>query len=88
MTRAEIEQFLADRQQPFVTDSTNLEDDATRNKVRHHIVPLLKQINPKAAENILLMAERMAGAEQVMERLLKPLRNQTEYTKQEILEDV
>ena len=47
VTRAEIEQFLADRQQPFVTDSTNLEDDATRNKVRHHIVPLLKQINPK-----------------------------------------
>mgnify|MGYP003499778879 FL=1 len=88
VTRAEIEQFLADRQQPFVTDSTNLEDDATRNKVRHHIVPLLKQINPKAAENILLMAERMAGVEQVMERLLKPLRNQTEYTKQEILEDV
>ena len=56
--------------------------------MRHHIVPLLKQINPKAAENILLMAERMAGVEQVMERLLKPLRNRTEYTKQEILEDV
>lgn len=30
----------------FVTDSTNLSDGYTRNKIRHRIIPLLKELNP------------------------------------------
>ncbi len=43
--RTEIEAFLSLKNQNFVTDSTNLSDDYTRNKIRHKIVPLLKEIN-------------------------------------------
>ncbi len=32
----------------YVTDATNFDTDYTRNKIRHEIVPLLKQLNPKA----------------------------------------
>ena len=39
-------QYLKEKKQDFVTDSTNLEDDALRNKIRHHVVPLLESINP------------------------------------------
>ncbi len=46
VSRAEIEAFLAGLGQDFVTDSTNLSDDYTRNKIRHKIVPLLKELNP------------------------------------------
>lgn len=46
VSRAEIEAFLAELGQDFVTDSTNLSDDYTRNKIRHRIVPQLKEINP------------------------------------------
>lgn len=46
VTRAEIEAFLAERGQDYVTDSTNLTDDYTRNKIRHRIIPLLREINP------------------------------------------
>lgn len=59
VSRAEIEQRLADWGETYVTDSTNLEDDATRNKIRHHIIPLLKEINPKAVDNIVRMASHM-----------------------------
>ncbi|MCQ2243885.1 MAG: tRNA lysidine(34) synthetase TilS [Bacteroidaceae bacterium] len=59
VSRAEIEAELAEWGEGYVTDSTNLEDEATRNKIRHHIVPLLKEINPKAVDNIVRMAQRM-----------------------------
>ncbi|WP_051536404.1 tRNA lysidine(34) synthetase TilS [Ruminococcus flavefaciens] len=45
VTRAEIEEFLSVSGQNYVTDSTNLSDDYTRNKIRHKIIPLLEEIN-------------------------------------------
>lgn len=45
VTRSEIEAFLSSRNQNFVTDSTNLSDNYTRNKIRHKIIPLLQEIN-------------------------------------------
>ncbi len=44
--RKEIEEYLASKCQNFVTDRTNLTDDYTRNKIRHHTVPQLEKINP------------------------------------------
>ena len=35
--RQDILQYLKEKKQDFVTDSTNLEDDALRNKIRHHV---------------------------------------------------
>ena len=45
-TREEIEQYLSDEFVSFVTDSTNLSDEYTRNKIRHNILPVLNEINP------------------------------------------
>lgn len=67
VSRAEIEDFLAERGQKYVTDSTNMEDEATRNKVRHHIIPKLQQLNGKALENIQRMAERMVAVEALLD---------------------
>ena len=50
--RLELEEYLNQRGQRFVTDSTNLVDGAQRNKIRLRVIPLLKEINPKAVENI------------------------------------
>ena len=36
--------------QPYVTDSTNLSDDYTRNRIRHRIIPLLQEINSSVIE--------------------------------------
>lgn len=44
--RSEIEAFLSENSQNYVTDSTNLSNDYTRNKIRHNIVPLLRELNP------------------------------------------
>ncbi|MBO7474585.1 MAG: tRNA lysidine(34) synthetase TilS [Ruminococcus sp.] len=50
VTRAEIEEFLVKEGQDYVTDSTNLSDDYTRNKIRHKIVPLLGELNSSVIE--------------------------------------
>lgn len=46
VTREEILSYLSQISQDYVTDSTNLEREATRNRIRLDILPLLKQINP------------------------------------------
>lgn len=48
--RAEIEAYLRENAVPHVEDSTNGSDDYTRNLIRHQIVPLLRQINPRFSE--------------------------------------
>ena len=55
-TRQEIETFLASYSLPHVEDSTNGEDDFLRNRIRHSVMPLLRQENPRIAENLSAMA--------------------------------
>ena len=44
--RCEIEKFLSELGQDYVTDSTNLESEYSRNYIRNEIIPLMKEINP------------------------------------------
>ena len=46
ISRDEIECYCDENSLRFVTDSTNLSDDYTRNKIRHSVIPVLKQLNP------------------------------------------
>ena len=50
--RKEIEGYSRENNLQFVTDSTNLCDDYTRNKIRHKILPVLEEINPEAVSNV------------------------------------
>lgn len=45
-SRSEIEDYCKEKSIDFVTDSSNLSDDYTRNKIRHSVIPVLKEINP------------------------------------------
>ena len=46
VTREEVEQYCRENNLSFVTDSTNLTDDYTRNKLRHRVIPVLRELNP------------------------------------------
>lgn len=48
-TREEVISYCNENSLNYVTDSTNLDTDYTRNFIRHKITPLIKQINPDAA---------------------------------------
>ena len=63
--REDIIEYLAWRGEEYVTDSTNLETDFTRNKIRLQIMPLLKEINPSISETLAETAERLSQAESI-----------------------
>ena len=70
VSRTEIEAFLAERGQKYVTDSTNLEADVLRNKVRLQVLPLLCELNPAVSENIQRTAENLGEAQEVLDAIL------------------
>ena len=57
--REEIIDYLTFLKQDFVTDSTNLHDEYTRNKIRLNILPMLEQINPQASQKIADTSRRL-----------------------------
>ena len=67
VSREDIEQYLRERNQPYVTDSTNLEADVQRNKVRLQLLPLLKTLNPSVCESIQQTASHLAEAQTVLD---------------------
>jgi len=66
VSREEIEDYLHSIGQDYVIDSTNLVDDVVRNKIRLRVLPLLKEINPKAAENIFKTSRYLFEAERII----------------------
>lgn len=47
-SREEIEQYCADNNLDYVTDSTNSCDEYVRNRIRNQVIPVLTSINPNA----------------------------------------
>ncbi len=46
VTKTKIEMYANDNHITFREDSSNAEDKYARNKIRHHVIPVLKAINP------------------------------------------
>ena len=55
--REEIETYLKAHAIPHVEDSSNASDDYTRNRIRHRLIPLLKEENPSVLSAISRTAE-------------------------------
>ncbi|MBQ4129205.1 MAG: tRNA lysidine(34) synthetase TilS [Ruminococcus sp.] len=56
-SREDVEKYCLDNALDFVTDSTNLTDDYTRNNIRHNAVPVLKGINPDLCDALSRMCK-------------------------------
>jgi tRNA(Ile)-lysidine synthase len=69
--REDIIEYLAWRGEEYVTDSTNLETDFTRNKIRLQILPLLQEINPSIAESLAHTARRIEEAEKLYTKAIE-----------------
>ena len=69
VTRRDVEDFLDEYTLNHITDSSNSEDAFLRNRLRHHVMPLLYQENPRFAENLSAMALRLRLDEQALEAL-------------------
>ena len=72
VTRQEVLDFLEEENLSYVTDSSNKTDDFLRNRIRHHVMPLLKQENPSLAANLSAAALRLRQDEETLDALAKP----------------
>ena len=66
ITRTDVEDFLDEYHVEHITDSSNETDAFLRNRLRHHVMPLLRAENPKLAENLSAMALRLRQDEEAL----------------------
>lgn len=69
--REEILSYLSERDQDFVTDSTNLSDDYSRNKIRHNVIPVLEELNNGFLDSIKRLTESLSEDERFLSELAK-----------------
>ena len=67
LSRDKIAEYLKEKNIFHIQDSTNLSDEYTRNRIRHHILPMLEQqVNGKAAAHMAETAARISQAEEYL----------------------
>jgi len=71
--RQEIELYLREIHQDFVTDSTNLVDDVVRNKIRLRVLPLLREINPSVSDSVLATAARLSQVAELLDDTIRKM---------------
>ena len=84
-SREEIEKYAKENNLKWCEDSSNASDKYLRNKIRHHIVPVLKEINPnfldsfQKTQNYLIQAQSIVsdGESIVYQEVAKELKDGT-----------
>ena len=72
-TREDIELYCSENCLDYVTDSTNLSDDYTRNRIRHKVVPLLKEINPSLFSAISRLSQSVSDDDRYLDKIASEL---------------
>ena len=78
VTREEVLAFLQDYHISYVVDSSNETDAFLRNRLRHHVMPILRRENPRLAENVSAMALRLREDEAVLSETVEKTDSVTE----------
>ena len=75
VSRQDILDYLRCLRQGYVTDSTNLQDEYMRNKIRLNILPMLGELNPSVSESIAETANRLAETSLVYNKEMAEAKN-------------
>ena len=65
--RDEIEKYCKDKSLSFVTDSTNLNNEYSRNKIRNVVIPALKEVNASAVSAMSRYISYLRQDEEVLD---------------------
>lgn len=73
ITRQEVLEHLKEAGLAFVTDPSNAKPAYTRNKIRLHVLPVLKQFNPRLVETLASEAALLRDEDEAMDACLTTL---------------
>ena len=65
ISKDDVTRYLEEHNLPFVTDSSNSSDEHTRNFIRLHLLPMMKEINPSVGTALARTAEHLSDAENI-----------------------
>ena len=74
LTRNQIEEFLTKKNIKYRNDSSNSDIKYLRNNIRHQLIPLLKEINPKIQETISNEIEMLNGINNIFKEKVDDIR--------------
>jgi len=86
LSRAEIDEVVDKAHLDFVEDSSNRADKYARNKIRLHVVPQLKTINPNLEQTFEQNIQRFSETEMVLQQVVRQLREQICKTREEVMQ--
>ena len=69
-SREEIAQYIQDHAVPYVEDGSNQNLTYSRNRIRHKVMPELRQINPSLCEHLSHTAHILAEESHLLDRLV------------------
>ena len=72
-TRDEVEAYCKSNSLRYVTDSSNLTDDYTRNFIRHNVVPKLKDVNPSFEAAVSELTNQMKQIDDMLDSMARAL---------------
>ena len=70
LSRHQIDELIAENHIDFVEDSSNQSDNYARNSVRHHVIPVLQELNPYLEETFAQNFIRFAETETVLQNVV------------------
>jgi tRNA(Ile)-lysidine synthase len=72
-SRQQLEAYAAAHQIKWRDDGSNAGDDYPRNFIRHHVVPLLRELNPNLEQSFNRTLERLQATRELAERQVEEL---------------
>ena len=80
-TRNQIEIFAKENNLPYREDHSNKSDDYLRNKIRHHLIPLLEKLNPSFEKTMANNLQNLIFTEHVFNSAI--ISNVIQFTHEE-----
>lgn len=84
-TRKDILNYRNKHKIEFREDSSNADTKYTRNKIRHLVIPVLKEINPSIESTLNETAERFGGLNEIVAEYMEILREKISEEKGEFI---
>lgn len=84
-TRNEIETYCNTNKIRYREDKSNAETKYTRNKIRHKVIPVLKDINPSVETTLNETALRLSGINDIVSLFINEIRQKVTKKKENVI---
>ena len=75
VSRGDLIQYMEKHCLPYITDSSNLSEEYTRNFIRLRLLPLMEEINPSVGTTLARTADHLSDVENIYIQVIEQAKN-------------